>query len=398
MIAGIDPGTTAGWAVITFSGELVAIGSQKELNRDKLLSELVRVGRILVVGSDKAKVPSFVKEVAVKIGARVINPNEDMLVEEKRALTHNYKFANTHQMDALAGALLAYRKLQPLLLKIRSFLAKEQKENLFFKVAELVVKEGISIKSALAILEPPKKEEKIEFKEVFTNKFGVTSSHGAEERKEEDVVTLFSTIQKLRRDNEILRKHNQILERRAQQAEEKLQNLENKSAQLVKPQKPVEAVKQKNKQLIAMSQRLEHNKQEEQHLIRKINELERLWLEGYTAILKLNTLSWKEIKEKEKFIHQNSVLFVENVNSMSTQALQWLEKKEIAFVITGMPAGKNAKQVLPFRCFTINDYKLFVHLAAVRKTTLDKLRTEKELLSKMIEDYKSNRALDVQRQ
>ena len=71
MIAGIDPGTTVGWAIITFSCELVAIGSQKELNRDKLISELVKRGRVLVVGSDKAKIPSFVKEVAVKIGARL---------------------------------------------------------------------------------------------------------------------------------------------------------------------------------------------------------------------------------------------------------------------------------------------------------------------------------------
>lgn len=376
MIAGIDPGTTVGWAVITLAGEFVAIGSQKELNRDKLISELVKIGRILVVGSDKAKVPSFVREVAVKIGAKIISPNKDVLVEEKRELTANYSFTGTHQMDALSGALLAYRKLQPLLLKIRAFLAKEQKQHLFSQVAELVIKEGISIKSAVAILQPSVVDKQVEIKE---------------ERKEEDVITLFSTIQKLRKDNNILRKYNQLLETRARQAEQSLQKLADKNAQLVKPKKPLEAVRQKHKQLLTITQKLESNKREEQELKRKICEIEKLWLEGYTAIPKLGSLSWKDVKAAERHIHNNSILFVENVNSMSTQALQWLESKEIAFIITGTPPGRNAKQALPFHCFVIDDYKLFNSLAVVKNSTIDNLRTERELLSKIVQDYKAKR-------
>ena len=78
MIAGIDPGTTVGWAVLDFSGKLVAIGSQKELNRDNLIAKLVNSCKILAVGSDKAKIHSFVHEVASKIGARVFFPNQDL--------------------------------------------------------------------------------------------------------------------------------------------------------------------------------------------------------------------------------------------------------------------------------------------------------------------------------
>ena len=376
MIAGIDPGTTVGWAVITLTGELVAANSQKELNRDKLISELVKTGRVLVVGSDKAKIPSFVREVAVKIGARIINPAQDMLVEEKRELTRNYNFTSTHQMDALASAILAHRKLQPLILKIKSFLAKENKQNLFFSTAELVIKEGISIKAALAILEPPKKEITAEVQE---------------EKRDDDAVKLFSTIQKLRKDNEILRKHNQMLEQRAKQAEENLQKLASKNAQLVKPQKPAEAVKQKQNQLFSMSQRLEHNKRQEQEIKKKIDLLENCWLEGYTPILRLKTLSWKEVKEKEKYVHRDSILFIDNVNAMSTQALDWLEKKEIAFVITGSQVGKNARQALPFHCFNIKEYRAFESLVGVKQNVIDKLRSEKELLARILKEYKINR-------
>ena len=104
LIAGIDPGTTLGYAVIDLEGNLVQINSSKNLDINSLISELIDFGKIVVIGTDKKKNPSFIERLGVKLGAKVIAPEYDLKVVEKRGLVKEYKTNNQHEIDALASA------------------------------------------------------------------------------------------------------------------------------------------------------------------------------------------------------------------------------------------------------------------------------------------------------
>ena len=149
MIAGIDPGTTVGFAIIDLNGNLIKKGSQKELDRDELVKTLFSNGTIIAIGSDKAKIPSFVKETATKLGAKEIAPKKDLQVEQKRELTINYNFSNTHEMDAISAAVFAHRKLSSLIRKIKGALSKINRQDLLEQTAFTVIKERISIIKAI---------------------------------------------------------------------------------------------------------------------------------------------------------------------------------------------------------------------------------------------------------
>src|SRR3990172_5155216 len=198
LIAGIDPGTTVGWALLNLKGELVAVGSQKELDLDAVVALFTKYGKVILVGSDKSKIPSFVQEAATKLGARLAGPAQDVRVDEKRAIATGYSFGNAHEMDALASALLAFRKAQPLLRKIRTLLEREQRLSLFEEAFELVLKEEISIRAAVVLLTP---KEEVEAYETFE-----------EQKRDDDIVHLFNMLSRARKDNIILSRKNRELE------------------------------------------------------------------------------------------------------------------------------------------------------------------------------------------
>ena len=121
LIVGVDPGTTLGYAVLDTDGNLIKTKSSKELSLNSLISEVIGLGNVIVVGTDKAKVPSLVDLFSVKTGGRLIKPRGDLKVSEKKKLIFGYKVKDEHQADALASALFAYKGIMSLLKRINVF-------------------------------------------------------------------------------------------------------------------------------------------------------------------------------------------------------------------------------------------------------------------------------------
>ena len=162
VIVGLDPGTTIGYAILDLDGKLLEVNSSKEFNLSLVIEKVIEYGRVIAVCTDKQRVPSLVEDFAIKTGARVVSPNEDMAVELKQELTKGFEFKNSHQEDSIASALLAYKKIIPTIRKIEEFLEKNKKKHLKNRVIELVIKnEGFSMRSALDILEKPSGTNKI---------------------------------------------------------------------------------------------------------------------------------------------------------------------------------------------------------------------------------------------
>lgn len=153
LIVGIDPGTTTAYAILGIDGSKMAVKSAKGLSLDTIIREVSRMGIPLVVGTDREKCPQMVSKFSAKTGAAKAVPSYDLSEIEKNAMTKGMSAANSHQKDALAAALSAYRQYEPLLKRIVKTLGKESKMELTEEVANIVISKKISIKKALAALE-----------------------------------------------------------------------------------------------------------------------------------------------------------------------------------------------------------------------------------------------------
>jgi len=150
-IVGIDPGNKVGYAILDLEGHIIEINSFKG-NLSKILLEISKYGRVLLIGTDVMKVPKFVKKASVQLGAKVISPEYDLLLREKRRKTKAYlkqsntKLKDMHQLDALAAALVAYRHINSLFNKINNEIKDEKISK---EVKKIVLIENIPIKHAL---------------------------------------------------------------------------------------------------------------------------------------------------------------------------------------------------------------------------------------------------------
>jgi hypothetical protein len=157
VIAGVDPGTTVGYAVVGLDGKPKKTGSRKELSMSDLLQILSKEGIAVSLGTDKSSVPGFISKLGARLGARVMSPKKDLLVTEKRALTQGYKCENDHERDALAGAIFAYKEQKPLIKKIQKYVNSEHKQAIEHELMQLLLQKdpNISVKNAAYLLERP---------------------------------------------------------------------------------------------------------------------------------------------------------------------------------------------------------------------------------------------------
>ena len=139
LIAGIDPGITTAYAVLDIEGKLIKTNSSKNFDLNQLISEIIKIGKVVLVGTDKSKTPNLVYMAATKLGARIIGPHEDLKVDEKRRMIYGIKVEDDHQGDALAAALFAWKSLKPLLDKIDSFAKDNRKGEIKDRIKELVI-------------------------------------------------------------------------------------------------------------------------------------------------------------------------------------------------------------------------------------------------------------------
>lgn len=153
LIVGIDPGTTTAYAILGIDGRKIDLKSSKGLKLDTIIKEVSKKGTPLIVGTDRKKCPQMVSKFSAKTGAAKAVPYYDVPETEKNNMTRGMGAANSHQKDALAAALLAYRQYEPLLKRVNKTLMKERKTEFAEKVANIVISKKISIKKALATID-----------------------------------------------------------------------------------------------------------------------------------------------------------------------------------------------------------------------------------------------------
>ena len=113
VIVGLDPGTTVGLSILDLNGVLLHTASVRAQSPAEVIAEITRFGKPVVVATDKAEMPAGVEKIRRAFAAVPWTPKKDILIKEKYAAAEGYEFADDHQRDSLAAAVLAFRSFQP---------------------------------------------------------------------------------------------------------------------------------------------------------------------------------------------------------------------------------------------------------------------------------------------
>ena len=389
MVVGIDPGTTLGYAILDLEGNLVKIDSSKLIELKSLINIVVNDGNCILVGTDKKRAPFIVDTFSTKIGARLIYPEEDLLIKEKKELTKNYYYGDDHQRDALASALFALKKITPLLRKIDDFVQKNDKEKYEIKLKELMIKrEDLHPWAALEIIEKPEKKEVVIIKKAIENN----------KIKEENIVKLFNKIKELEQDVQLLKKQNSNLKYELEQRKKRDVYLEKKIDQLVPDEKLYQQLRFKEDRIISLSQQLKGKQDEIDYLNKEIKNFYFLWshLDNHTLVKKLNTLGWNEFQYKNNILNlkDGDLLLVNDPNVYSHKTIEFLKRKNINKIMVEKDANETTKKELTFLWILKKDLEIKEnkYFALVNTDSLNKRINDLTVLKRIIEDYQKERA------
>lgn len=115
---------------------------------NKVINEIYKFGKPVVVGTDKSKAPYVINKFSAETGAKIIKPKTDMKLEEKKQFVI-VKTRNSHEFDAVASAVFAFKQIKPLFDKIDKKLRGEDKK-IIRLVKKTILEEG-NISIALTV-------------------------------------------------------------------------------------------------------------------------------------------------------------------------------------------------------------------------------------------------------
>lgn len=245
LIIGFDPGTTAAIAALDLkTKEITLLYSSKNLNQKEITEKIIETGKPVLIGTDKAKKPSKVIEIANSLGISIYCPQSDLETEEKKKLG---KGSNDHEIDASAAAQKAYNKNIEKIKKAKEIAKKEDQE------ASKVLKKyfnGENIKNQTEKTQKPDKNEESQTK--------------SQEEFNDSVVSL-DKHKRLKRKNQNLEKQIEQLKQKNRELEKDKENLKSKNTRL----------KQKDREEIIEEREFRKLKSKLKDKDQKISELKR---------------------------------------------------------------------------------------------------------------------------
>ena len=380
LVVGIDPGTTTAYAVLDLSGNVVSVKSAKNLGINALLAEVMQLGKIVIIGTDKAKIPSLVENFSAKTGARIIYPKEDLRVYEKRDMIMNFKTDNEHQDDALASSLFAFRRIKPILERIDSYAKGNNKEGIKDNIIDLVLTKEVSIRESADIIENYDKEETRIIKKAIEEKT----------LRQNDFLKLYRIAKMYEKEFMLLKRQNDNLKTQLKGLERKYSYLDPKSIATKIDKKFQRNILFKEKNIDFLEKEIGRKNDEIRKLygsIRKLNNvLSRI--DNLVVLKKLDNLGSTEFNRKQHLLNiaKNDVLLVDNPNIISNEVVGFLKGK-VGIIITKVPASSKIRQkcgitFVNLEGISIEDTNLF---AFASKKEIENILKSKDVLNLIID-------------
>lgn len=377
LIVGIDPGITKGFAALDIEGKLIHMASSKQLDLNSLISKTIELGKAVLVGTDKVKVPGLVEAYAAKLGARIVSPEEDLKIDEKRSMVNNFNVSNEHQGDALASALLAFKESKALLDKIDVFVKENKKQGIRDRIKEIVIMKRISIKNAVNLIE--KKEEGRIIEKVVVEK----------RLAEKDFLFLYNKIKRYEKEIRLVKNYNnklkkamEMLEKNHARGEVKAENKKSDDFRAGRIRFLEQALKIK-----------ETGIEQLKFLIRKYNKV-MSDINNFHILKKLDTLGINEFNFKNKVlnIQKNDILLVDEPNIASNDVIGLLKDKVFVIICKRPISGKNESR-MPFIFINAKNLKIEEdkYFGFIEKSQFEAERKKIDWIKKMVESYKKEK-------
>jgi len=386
LIVGIDPGTTLGYAAIDFEGKVVEVHSDKHMDISSLISELIKLGRPLIIAGDKEYNPDFIGKLAVKLGARVISPDYDLKVSEKREIVKGLKVRNQHEIDALASAFFALKKIGSLLKKINIFVEHYKKEAMKDELIEFVVGKGLNIRDAVEIIEGPAKEEIKIIKGVVEEK----------RLSEKDFFILYKKFKEAKKDVSLLREQNKKLKEQITAVKKDYEYIFKQISKSQLDRKMQSLLSFKEKRIKFFDNQLKRKDEEVKSMQNEITTLLYFLSNLNSSVLlkKLDNLGLREFEKKKNILNVKfgDVLLVKDPDIVSEKTINEIKDK-VEIIFYRKPVSKKIESKLPFVFIDANKVHLDEneYFGIIGRSDFDKIKNKKGLLHKIVGDYKKER-------
>jgi hypothetical protein len=377
LIIGVDPGTTLGYAIINDKGDFITSGSGKEFSMSELINNIIGFGRPLIVGCDKNPPPWFAESLAVKLGAKLFFPRQDLLVTEKRILAKDYDVKlNAHEVDALASAVYALEKHRHFFAKIERFLEEKEKKELEEAVKLIMVRnEDLPLEAALKMAEQKDKEKIIETPRQIAKETEKSAFSEKMLREMQEKIIL-------------LEEENRSLKYLASENNSLIKKLSKRVLSAPKE----ELVDFKERRIKHYTKQLKDNTRLIQHYEKELRRKDEflIALKNKVLVKKLNDLSWDEFSAKKFLdIQQGDILFVHNPGSISQKVVDDLKGKVKVIITNNAPKrGDGTFLFLQPEGIIMKETGNF---AIAEKSALEEALKKRDLLKNIVDEYKKER-------
>lgn len=130
VLVGIDPGSHVGISILDIYGNPVYFESKKNIDREEVISLILKFGKPILIATDVNPIPDSVKKIASKLGAKVYVPEKSLLINEKMDLVneflrkYNISIEDDHVRDSLAAVLKVYKDVEKKFNEAQSLIRK----------------------------------------------------------------------------------------------------------------------------------------------------------------------------------------------------------------------------------------------------------------------------------
>ena len=403
IIAGVDPGTTTGLALLDLQGKLVKLHSSRGMSVPDIIEMITRSGRPLVIATDVKPIPGTVEKIRRSFKAIPGEPDESLTLEDKINLAKPYGYNNDHERDALGAAANFYRHNKNKFDQIK----KRVPPGLDIDEAIARVMKGETIDSAVASLSGRdlKQEQKVEAKPIEEPDKMVAELTGTIKRQQDTIESLRMYLEEVRTE---IKKKNRTIESR----DENIRSLKAGTYSKIRKYKELRIREDRIRQLKSAVKEKESVIEELKEQVEELKRVRSLEISGRTTPVKVVQGFTREAiatTAKQYGINPGDVLFFKDASGGGPVGVDILADLQVrAVIFRGEPAHNAVeefyKKELPF--FSVNSLpvqyvddfgvvdpeELNAFEECFNEEMESKNKKEKEhQLDRLLEEYKSER-------
>ncbi|MHA2204076.1 MAG: DUF460 domain-containing protein, partial [Candidatus Hodarchaeales archaeon] len=356
IILGVDPGTTTGIAVVDLmKGNLIYLNSKRECGISTIIRTASKFGKICCVAADVIPIPTTVEKIAKITGAKLIAPTVLVSAAAKREYLHdyrdktvNYSHLNSHERDALFGALRAFNSLKEKLSKI-NLIIKDSHPELIPRLPDIqrLVISGNSISNAIEMMQGKVRLQKSLTLEEEPDPMTISLKH-ENEMLQAKIDAIYEEMDKLDQEAVFWRKQARGKTVKIKEWKDKYERERLKHSNLMQKrisaavEREVGRIKEENKEIRRI---LRQNQQE----MEKLKQIKNFWVQGREITLKvMKSFSESAIRETEENygLNDGDIVLVLDPSGGGAQTAQKMIDIGIKGVVIPEEAAKFSDQAI----------------------------------------------------